>query len=55
MRVKFTVTVFGLAVLQEPPPPVHSVAENVTTFVALVVLTVRGPEQLVPNVAAEQV
>jgi hypothetical protein len=40
VRVKFTVTVFGLKLLQEPPPPVHSDAENVTTVVAVLVLTV---------------
>jgi hypothetical protein len=40
VKVKLKVTVFGLVLLQEPPPPVHSEAESVTTLVAAEVLTV---------------
>ena len=45
VRVKSTVTVFGLTPLQGLLPPVHAEAAIETTFVAVVVLTVRVPEQ----------
>jgi hypothetical protein len=45
VRVKLTVTVFGLTPLQGLLPPVHAEAAIDTTFVAAVVLTVGVPEQ----------
>jgi hypothetical protein len=53
--VKDTVTVFGSALLHDPPPPVQEEAGIVMTLVAVVVLAVIDPEQLVPNVAPLQV
>ena len=46
-----TFAVFGLAVLQGAPPPVHAEAPRDTTLVAAVVLTVCVPEQAKPKVA----
>jgi hypothetical protein len=53
--VKVTFAVFGLAVEQGAPPPVHIEAPSVTTFVAAVVLTLWVPEHEAPNVAPLQV
>ncbi len=51
VSLKLTLTVFVAALPQGLPAPVQTPAPIVTTFLAAVVLTVRGPEQLVPNVA----
>jgi hypothetical protein len=51
VSTKLTLTVFGLAELQAPPPPVHAAEPIVTTPVDAVVLTVCVPEQFVPRVA----
>lgn len=49
------VVVFGLALLQGAPPPVHAEAPSETTLVADVVLTRCVPVQATPSVAPLQV
>jgi hypothetical protein len=51
---RLTLTVFGSALLQEPPPPVHADAGMETTGVELTVLTVCALEQVEPCVAPLQ-